>query len=162
MRISNFKQEKVAIQVWDRLPKADSETVGVTLLSQTPDLSVDPQYVREDRPKNLLRWDISVDKGVSGEKAATIDYQFKLEYARRCHREFQGDAVRPRGRAQTSRHVRLPPPLVPPGRNEVGASARIGVLEVSVTPRSSAPTPTLPRRTRGGRKCVKLFTLVGV
>jgi uncharacterized protein (TIGR02231 family) len=82
IRISNLKQEKVAIQVWDRLPKADSESVGVTLLAQTPPLSTDAQYLREDRPKNLLRWDMTVDKGATGETAGTIDYQFKLEFAR--------------------------------------------------------------------------------
>ena len=82
IRISNFKQEVANVQVWDRLPKADSESVGITLLNSTPDLSADPQYVREDKPQNLQRWDINVDKEHTGEKAATIDYQFKLEYSR--------------------------------------------------------------------------------
>jgi uncharacterized protein (TIGR02231 family) len=82
IRVSNFKQDAVNIQVWDRLPKADSESVGITLVSSNPELSVDPQYVREDKRQNLLRWDMKVEKGATGEKAATIDYQFKLEYSR--------------------------------------------------------------------------------
>ena len=47
-----------------------------------PPLSVDPTYLRVDRPENLLRWDLSIEPNTNGEKAATIDYQFKLEYDR--------------------------------------------------------------------------------
>jgi uncharacterized protein (TIGR02231 family) len=82
IRISSFKSAPITLQVWDRLPKADSESVGVSLLSQTPDVSKDAAYVRDDRPKNLLRWDLKVDANATGEKAATITYDFKLEYAR--------------------------------------------------------------------------------
>ena len=48
----------------------------------SPDLSKDSLYVRENKPQNLLRWDLMVEPGMTGIKAATIAYQFKLEYAR--------------------------------------------------------------------------------
>lgn len=82
IRVSSFKADDVKIQVWDRLPKGDQETVGIALLKTTPELSTDPTYVRADKPKNLLRWDLAVKPGSSGEKAATVDYQFRMEYAR--------------------------------------------------------------------------------
>ena len=34
------------------------------------------------RPDNLLRWDLTVSPGQTGEKAVIVAYQFKLEYAR--------------------------------------------------------------------------------
>jgi hypothetical protein len=34
------------------------------------------------RPENLLRWDLTVQPGQTGEKSASLAYQFKLEYAR--------------------------------------------------------------------------------
>jgi hypothetical protein len=70
------------MQVWDRLPKAEAESVGVTLLNSSPSLSSDATYLRKDRPENLLRWDMVIAPNTNGEKAATIEYQFKLEYDR--------------------------------------------------------------------------------
>src|SRR5439155_3151787 len=59
--VSSYKQEKVKIQVWDRLPNADNEAVGVTLIKSAPDISKDALYLREQRPTNLLRWDIEAE-----------------------------------------------------------------------------------------------------
>jgi hypothetical protein len=36
-------------------------------------------YQREDRPNNLLRWDLDIDPDRNGEKAQMIQYEFKLE-----------------------------------------------------------------------------------
>ena len=58
------------------------EAVGVMLAKMTPELSKDATYERQDRPKNLLRWDLTLKPGTNGEKATTVDYQFRLEYAR--------------------------------------------------------------------------------
>lgn len=77
--INSYKTEPVRMQIWDRMPKAEAQTVAVSLVGQKPDLSADPMYVREDRPKNLLRWDVMVQPGQNGEKAQAIDYQFRLE-----------------------------------------------------------------------------------
>lgn len=54
----------------------------VSLVEPAPRLSEDPTYLGRERPENLLRWDLKVEPGQSGEKAATVVYQFKLEYAR--------------------------------------------------------------------------------
>jgi uncharacterized protein (TIGR02231 family) len=80
--ISSYKSEKVKVQVWDRLPHADNDTVGVSLLRASPDVCKDTLYLREQRPKNLLRWDVAVDPNLSGENALAIDYEFKLELDR--------------------------------------------------------------------------------
>jgi len=42
-------------------------------------VSKDPMYQREDRPNNLLRWDLDIDPDRNGEKAPVIQYEFKLE-----------------------------------------------------------------------------------
>lgn len=80
--VSSYKSEPVRLQVWDRLPAAEKQTIAVSLISQKPDLSKDALYVREERPKNLLRWDLTVDPNTHGEKAMSIDYQFRLELER--------------------------------------------------------------------------------
>ncbi|HEY7308457.1 MAG TPA: mucoidy inhibitor MuiA family protein [Gemmataceae bacterium] len=77
--VNSYKKDRVKLQVWDRLPFAENETMGVSLVKATPEVSKDSLYVREDRPHNLLRWDLEVDPAMNGEKAQTIQYEFKLE-----------------------------------------------------------------------------------
>jgi uncharacterized protein (TIGR02231 family) len=80
--VSSYKAEPVTVQVWDRLPHAENETVGVTLGKSEPELCADPVYLREERPHNLLRWDLKVDPSMNGEKARVVHYDFKLELDR--------------------------------------------------------------------------------
>jgi uncharacterized protein (TIGR02231 family) len=80
--VSNFKTEKVKLQVWDRLPFADNDTIGVQLVKTTPELSKDAIYQREQRPGNLLRWDIQAEPNTHGEKATPINFEFRLELDR--------------------------------------------------------------------------------
>ncbi len=77
--ISSFKTAPVKLQLWDRLPRAENETAGVNLVKATPDISADPLYLREQRPSNLLRWDLTVEPNRNGEKAVAVNYEFKLE-----------------------------------------------------------------------------------
>ncbi len=80
--VGSYKSEPVTVQVWDRLPRAEAEAIAVSLVEPAPKLSNDPAYTRDGRPQNLLRWDLTVGPGQTGEKSATIAYQFKLEFAR--------------------------------------------------------------------------------
>jgi uncharacterized protein (TIGR02231 family) len=80
--VSSYKAEPVTVQVWDRLPHAENETVGVTLGKSEPEMSSDPVYLREERPHNLLRWDLKVEPAMNGEKARAVHYDFKLELDR--------------------------------------------------------------------------------
>ncbi len=82
LRVSSYKTTAVKLQLWDRLPKADAEAVGVTLVKTSPELSGDAAFVRDEKPDNLLRWDLTIAPGMTGEKAKEVNYQFKLEYAR--------------------------------------------------------------------------------
>jgi hypothetical protein len=82
LRVSSYKTTPVKLQLWDRLPKADAEAVGVSLIKTSPELSQDASYTRDERPDNLLRWDLTIEPGMTGEKAKEVTYQFKLEYAR--------------------------------------------------------------------------------
>jgi hypothetical protein len=77
--VSSYKAEPVTLQLWDRLPHAESETVNVSLVKAEPEVCSDPLYLREQRPNNLLRWDLKVEPGVNGEKARTVKYEFKME-----------------------------------------------------------------------------------
>lgn len=76
--LSSYKSEPVDVQVWDRLPFAEVESVGVSILKMSPELSKEPLYVRESKPQNLLRWDVKLNAGVNGDKALPIHYEFQM------------------------------------------------------------------------------------
>ncbi len=80
--LNSYKPNTVDVQVWDRMPHAEAQqTIAVSIVKGETELSKDPLYVRDERPKNLLRWDMKLDPKQSGEKALGIDYEFKLELA---------------------------------------------------------------------------------
>jgi hypothetical protein len=80
--VSSFKDDKVNLQVWDRLPFAEREIAGIDVLKSEPELSKDALYQREGRPNNLLRWDLAVDPNVNGERAVPINYEFRLQISK--------------------------------------------------------------------------------
>ena len=101
--VSNYKSEKVKLQVWDRLPKADTDAVTINVLKSSPELSKDPAYLRGPRTQNLLRWDVNVEPNATGEKALAIQYEFKLELDRNMTiSEFQSAGVFGQPSAQLS------------------------------------------------------------
>ena len=81
--LSSYKAGPVDVQVIDRMPLAEStNSIAVTLVKGEDELSKDPLYVREERPKNLLRWDIKLEPKQNGELARTINYEYKMELDR--------------------------------------------------------------------------------
>jgi uncharacterized protein (TIGR02231 family) len=80
--VSSFKDQPVKVQLWDRLPHPENDTVGVSIVKTTPDISADALYVREQKPNNLLRWDLKLEPTMNGEKALAVKYEFKLEMER--------------------------------------------------------------------------------
>jgi hypothetical protein len=81
--LSSYKSAPVPVQVWDRMPHAEAAmTIGITMTGPKPELSTDPLYLRDERPKGLLRWDVTVQPNQNGEKALTIEYEYKMEFDR--------------------------------------------------------------------------------
>ena len=81
--LSSYKSGVVDVQVWDRLPHAEAaQTIAITIINEKTKLSDDTLYVRDDKPKNLLRWDVKIDPKQNGEKALAIDYEYRLELDR--------------------------------------------------------------------------------
>ena len=78
--LSSYKTTPVDVQVWDRMPHAEAmQTIGTTFIMGATKLSEEPLYVRDEKPKNLLRWDVKVEPKQNGEKALAIDYDYKME-----------------------------------------------------------------------------------
>ncbi len=95
--IENFKAAAVDVRVLDRLPYSNSRgDIRVTVAAGDDALSEDKLYQRRERSKGILRWDISVAGGATGEKARIIYYGFKVEF----DRKYQLAAVGPNRQLQ--------------------------------------------------------------
>jgi uncharacterized protein (TIGR02231 family) len=81
--IENYKDEKATVRVMDRVPNADRVTdIRVTLAESKDKLSEEALYLRNERPKGILRWDVEVGARSAGDKARLIEYSYKLEFDR--------------------------------------------------------------------------------
>ena len=71
------------MRLFDRLPYADKGgDVRVTLAELKLPLSTDPAYLRSERSKGLLRWDIEVAAEAIAEKANVLEYSLTIDFDR--------------------------------------------------------------------------------
>lgn len=83
LAVENYSKQAADVRLFDRLPNFRNEDdVNLTLASGFDDLSTDPVYLRIDRPDGVLRWDISVEPGATGEEASVLPYRYTLEFDR--------------------------------------------------------------------------------
>lgn len=81
--LNSYKANAVDVQVWDRLPHAEAtQTIAVTLSKVEPAISTNSLYLRDERPKNLLRWDVKLEPKQNGDKALNVEYEYKIEFDR--------------------------------------------------------------------------------
>ena len=81
--LENYKNTPVAVRLFDRVPVAEREDdLRLTLGEMKDKISADKLYLRTERPKGILRWDVDVLAGASGEKARIVAYDYKLAFDR--------------------------------------------------------------------------------
>jgi uncharacterized protein (TIGR02231 family) len=81
--IENYKSEATQVRLYDRLPYSDRPAdVRIKLGDLKDPLSTDPLYVRTEKPKNILRWDIKVPGNSTGDKVRMVEYGFTVDFDR--------------------------------------------------------------------------------
>ncbi len=85
LRLENYKDRAVTVRLLDRIPASKSENVKITLGQLGEKLSKDPEYVRDQKDKGLLRWDIRLAGGAAKAKAHLVKYSFEMKFAKDAH-----------------------------------------------------------------------------
>lgn len=82
LTVENFADAPAAIRLLDRLPKVEEKRsdIRLTLVSPGGDLCSDAEYLAGPRKDGILRWDVTVPKGATGQKAFVLEYKFRLEF----------------------------------------------------------------------------------
>ncbi len=78
--IDNFKQEAVKIRLRERMPfMEDTTNLRVSIGEMSQALSTNADYLRYEKPKGILRWDLEAPPG-SLEKSTSLRYTYSLEF----------------------------------------------------------------------------------
>jgi len=81
--IENYKEKAVPVRLFDRLPHSErTADIRITLGDMKDPLSSEQLYLRTERPKGILRWDIEAPASATGEKARIIEYGYTLDFDR--------------------------------------------------------------------------------
>ncbi len=81
--LENYKDQPAEVRLFDRLPYSDRPSdVRIKLGDLHDPLSKDDFYVRTERPKGILRWEIKVRAGATGENVRIVEYGFTLDFDR--------------------------------------------------------------------------------
>ncbi|MFP4055415.1 MAG: mucoidy inhibitor MuiA family protein [Candidatus Brocadiia bacterium] len=102
--LENYKETPVPVRLYDRMPvPARSSDIRVSLGELSDELSEDKLYLRLERPKGILRWDLEVPARAAGEDARIVRYSYKLEFAKNLHLSTPADARSQEGQKEFER-----------------------------------------------------------
>jgi uncharacterized protein (TIGR02231 family) len=80
--LSNYKNTPVELQLLDRLPYTEENSIKIELEKTEPELSKDSEYLRAARKKGILRWDLKLSANTVDLDATVVKYSFTMEYDR--------------------------------------------------------------------------------
>ena len=80
LEINNYKNTAVALRLMDRLPWTENEALIIELTSHSHPLSTDAEYIRTQKDKGILRWDLDLKPDTNGTKPTVVNYTFLMKY----------------------------------------------------------------------------------
>lgn len=78
--IDNYKDKAVALRLMDRLPWTENEALSIELTDHSHPLSSDAEYLRTEKDKGILRWDLNLKPNTHGKNATIVNYTFMMKY----------------------------------------------------------------------------------
>jgi len=78
--VSNYKNTPVALRLLDRVPWTDNNSLSIELKETSHPLCEEPEYVRTEKSKGILRWDLQLEPNTSGTKATILTYVYTMKY----------------------------------------------------------------------------------
>lgn len=82
LTLENYGEQPATVRLLDRLPHVENSDIKVTLIDSSENLSSDETYLRTDRRKGILRWDVDVPARAVGSDVSAVEYTFSVEHDR--------------------------------------------------------------------------------
>ena len=80
LAIDNYYDKPVALRLIERLPWTENEELAIELTGNSHPLSTDAEYLRTEKDKGILRWDLELKPNTTGQNATIVNYAFTLKY----------------------------------------------------------------------------------
>tara|TARA_Y100000294_G_scaffold170320_1_gene182499 strand:- start:340 stop:873 length:534 start_codon:yes stop_codon:yes gene_type:complete len=78
IEISNGNDAEIDIHVYDRIPVSRNEEIEVVLKNISSPLSTNANYLKTERTKGILRWDLKVPANLTGEASFKLTWQVEI------------------------------------------------------------------------------------
>jgi hypothetical protein len=78
--IDNYKNMPVKLQLLERIPYTEDEGLEIENFKTNRPLSTDAEYLRTQREKGILRWDLDLAPVTTGQKATIVTYHYTMKY----------------------------------------------------------------------------------
>jgi uncharacterized protein (TIGR02231 family) len=78
--ISNFKKTPVKLRLLERLPYTKNPNIEILVKEMSHKLSEDSEYVRTDKEKGILRWDLDLKPNTTNADALVVKYSYTMKY----------------------------------------------------------------------------------
>lgn len=83
--ISNYKNSKVKLRLLERIPYSEDEALEISEFQTNMSLSKDAEYLRTQREKGLLRWDLTLEPNTKEQNAKVVTYRYTMKYDKDMH-----------------------------------------------------------------------------
>jgi uncharacterized protein (TIGR02231 family) len=83
--IDNYKAVPVKLRLLERIPYTESEELEITGFKTNVPLSKDAEYLRVEKDKGILRWDLTLKPATAEEKATVVTYSYNMKYDSDMH-----------------------------------------------------------------------------
>jgi hypothetical protein len=78
--LSNYKNVPVKLRLLDRIPYTENESLAINIKDMSHPLSTDAEYLRTEKPKGILRWDLQLEPNTSADKATIVKYSYTMKH----------------------------------------------------------------------------------
>jgi hypothetical protein len=78
--LSNYKTTPVKLRLLDRIPYTENESLAVNIKEISHPLSTDAEYLRAEKPKGILRWDLQLEPNTTTDKATIVTYSYTMKH----------------------------------------------------------------------------------
>ena len=82
IEIENGAGKGITLELWDRYPISRSDQITVDLVGLSHPLAADAEYLEEQKPLGLLKWDLAIPPANSNNRAFSLDFGVRINRAK--------------------------------------------------------------------------------
>ncbi len=82
LEIVNGAGKGITLELWDRYPVSRSDQITVDLVDLSHRLAADAEYLEEQKPLGLLKWDLAIPAATTSNSVFVVEYGVRINRAK--------------------------------------------------------------------------------